>query len=371
MKLKHCTIDEFAQRTQDKKIVCFGAYVMPLSLCNEFEGYHFENRIAYLVDNDKKKHGTDFCLPNGQVREILSVGQFVSRADSQTVLLITSDYFAAIIGQLDQYRELDRLPCYIYPFMKYDMEYPDKIPLKHAGQPLIPKTIHYFWFGRNKKNSLMEQCIQSWKKFCPDYRIIEWNEDNYDITRHKFMEQAYNSGKYSFVTDYARLDVVNRYGGIYFDTDVEVIKNIDGLLYNEAFFGLGTYGRIATGLGFGAVKQQKAVQKLLEAYGRFSFLKEDGSYDLRTNTIREAPVFQELGLMQKNKFQMVAGASVFPSDVMSPQIPGFHSYRTTCNTVTVHHNGFSWASGAQKEEFERSKDAYETIRARFCQEGED
>lgn len=365
MKLRNCTIDEFAQRTIDKKIICFGAYVMPLSLCSEHEEHHFEDRIVYLADNDKKKHGRMFSLINGKSAEVLSAEQLVEYADKDTVLIITSDYFAAIIEQLDQYHELDDLHCYIYPFMKYDEAHTQRIPVRHSDKPLIPKTIHYFWFGRNARTELMEQCIDSWRKYCPDYEIIEWNEDNYDVTKHPFMKEAYEAGKYSFVSDYARLDVICRCGGIYFDTDVEVIKSIDDLLYNEAFYGMGCYGRVATGLGFGSVCGQKVVSHLLKAYDTFSFWTQDGEMNLDTNTIREDPLFRQLGLRQKNEFQTVAGASVFPSDFMSPCIPGFHSYKTSCNTVTVHHNRFSWASGKQMEEFLKSQDAYDKIRSRF------
>lgn len=366
MKLRNCTINEFAQRTMDKKIVCFGAYVMPISLCSEYEEFHFEDRIVYLVDNDKKKHGKDFALIHGKSAKILSVEQFAACADEETVLIITSDYFAAIIEQLDQYRELDSLYCYIYPFMKHDMEYTEKIPVRHSDRQLIPKTIHYFWFGRGPKTELMEKCMDSWRKYCRDYEIIEWNEDNYDITKNQFMKEAYDAGKYSFVPDYARLDVICRYGGIYFDTDVEIVKSIDDLLYNEAFYGMGCYGRVATGLGFGSVREHKVVKRLLEAYDGFSFKKGNGELNLDSNTIREEPVFKEFGLKQKNEFQMAGGASVFPSDFMSPCVPGFQTYKISCNTVTVHHNRFSWASRKQMEEIHKSKDEYDRIRYRFA-----
>lgn len=365
MKLRNCSVDEFAYRTMDKKIVCFGAYVMPLSLCNEHEEHHFEDRIAYFVDNDKKKQGRDFRMPGGRSGRILSADQFAEEADKDTVLIITSDYFAAIIEQLDQYPKLDDMQCYIYPFMKYDMEYDKIVPARHSEKPLIPKTIHYFWFGKNPKTKLMERCIDSWRRHCPDYEIVEWNEDNYDIAKNKFMKEAYEAGKYGFVPDYARLDVVYQYGGIYFDTDVEMIKNIDDMLYNEAFFCFGNYGRINTGAGFGSVKGQRVFKRLLEEYSTFSFRKRDGSLDLTTNTLHEEPVFKEFGLRQKDEFQMMGGASVFPSDFMSPHIPGFSTYKTSCNTVTVHHNGFSWASKMQMEEFRKSGDEYDKIRWRF------
>lgn len=364
MKLRNGTVAEFSERTQKKKIVCFGAYIMPFSLCNEHEQYGFEDRIVYFIDNDPKKQGKEFNL-NGRTKIILSVPQFVERIEPDMVLIITSDYFASIIEQLDGYEQLNDLECYIYPFMKYDEEHTEKIQVRHSDKMLIPKIIHYFWFGGNSKSDMMNQCIDSWRKYCPDYEIIEWNESNYDITKNRFMKEAYDAGKYGFVPDYARLDIIYQYGGLYFDTDVELVKNIDDMLYNEAFFGFGSYGRINTGAGFGSVKKQRVFKSLLEEYEKFSFLNEDGTLNLTTNTMHEEPVFKKYGLKQKDILQEMGGAYVFPSDFMSPQLPGFATYKISCNTISVHHNGFSWGSQKQREDLGKSGSSYEMIRYRF------
>lgn len=100
---------------------------------------------------------------------------------------------------------------------------------------MIPKKIHYCWFGRNPLPELARRCIESWKKYCPDYEIIEWNEDNYDINKIPYVKEAYQAKKWAFVTDYVRLDVVNKFGGIYLDTDVELLKSLDSLLKYKAF----------------------------------------------------------------------------------------------------------------------------------------
>ncbi len=122
---------------------------------------------------------------------------------------------------------------------------------------MIPKTIHYCWFGRNPKPKLAEKCIRSWKRRCPDYEIIEWNEDNYDISSAPlFVRQAYEKKKWGFVPDYIRLDLINRFGGIYLDTDVEVLKRLDCFLENKSFFGLENNKYVALGLGFGAEKER-------------------------------------------------------------------------------------------------------------------
>lgn len=121
---------------------------------------------------------------------------------------------------------------------------------------MIPKIIHYCWVGNCQKPKSVLYCIESWRKFCPDYRIIEWNESNYDFSKNKYMWQAYEAKKWGFVPDYARLDIVYQYGGIYLDTDVELVKNIDELLSHKAFMGFEDTGDgeffVNCGHGFGA-----------------------------------------------------------------------------------------------------------------------
>lgn len=137
---------------------------------------------------------------------------------------------------------------------------------------MIPKIIHYCWFGRNPKPELVQRCIASWKKYCPDYEIIEWNESNYDISKSAFMLEAYNCKKWAFVSDYARFDIINEQGGVYFDTDVELTAPIDELLVNDAFFAFETARNIASGLGFGATKGHVSIIACLEPYLNRHFL---------------------------------------------------------------------------------------------------
>ena len=124
---------------------------------------------------------------------------------------------------------------------------------------MIPKKIHYCWFGYGEKTKLVQKCIASWKKYCPDYEIIEWNETNFDVNKNAYTKMCYEQKKYAFLTDYIRLVVIAEYGGIYLDTDVELVRNIDKLLENRAFFGFETDEYVATGLGFGAESGNKMI----------------------------------------------------------------------------------------------------------------
>ena len=131
---------------------------------------------------------------------------------------------------------------------------------------MIPRKIHYCWFGRGEKPRLAQKCIASWKKYCPDYEIIEWNEDNFDVNRNAYTQMCYKEKKYAFLTDYLRLLIVEEHGGIYFDTDVEAVRSFDELLDNPAFFGFENDRFVNTGEGFGAEPHNPAVRQMLAEY---------------------------------------------------------------------------------------------------------
>lgn len=137
----------------------------------------------------------------------------------------------------------------------------------------IPKIIHYCWFGGGAISPENRKCMESWKKYCPDYKIMAWNEQNFDISQNRYAQQAYEAKKYAFVSDYVRLAVLYEYGGIYLDTDVELVRPLDELLELPGFMGFQTNNEIATGLGFGARKGNSVVQALLRDYDALDFLK--------------------------------------------------------------------------------------------------
>ena len=134
----------------------------------------------------------------------------------------------------------------------------------------IPHIIHYCWFGRNPKSELVLNCIESWKKYLPGYEIREWNEDNYDVTQVNFVKEAYENQKWAFVSDYVRFDVLYQFGGIYFDTDVELLKPIpEEILAKRAFTGFESTKLISPGLVMGSIKGLNLISEILEEYQKF------------------------------------------------------------------------------------------------------
>ena len=210
---------------------------------------------------------------------------------------------------------------------------------------MIPKKIHYCWFGGNPLPTLTKNCIKSWKKFCPDYEIILWDESNFDISAcPAYVKEAYESKKWAFVSDYVRLKVIYDNGGIYLDTDVELIKRIDHLLENGAFFGFESDGGcVATGLGFGAEKGNQIVEEMMKDYDGVSFIKEDGSFDLTPCPVRNTNTLYRFGLKQDNSDQMLVGSvRILPSEYLSPILYSTGKMTLTENTVSIHHYQASW-----------------------------
>ena len=213
---------------------------------------------------------------------------------------------------------------------------------------MIPKIIHYCWFGGNPLPSLAQKCIESWHKFCPDYEIREWNESNYDVHKIPYISQAYKAKKYAFVSDYARFDILYEYGGIYFDTDVEVLRSIDNLISNGAFAGLELPGSIAAGLGIGAEIGCPVFKEIIDAYKKIAFMTDDGQMNLTTVVSIVSRVFKNYGFTSENKLQKVAGVTIYPIDFFCPKNYETGEIVITQNTYTIHHYDGSWISNAQR-----------------------
>lgn len=212
----------------------------------------------------------------------------------------------------------------------------------------IPKVIHYCWFGRGKMPPLAEKCIKSWQKYCPDYEIVCHTEDNFDVTENRYAKEAYKAGKWAFVSDYARLKIIYEQGGIYLDTDVELIKPIDDLLKTGGFMGFDDNGIIATGLGFAAEKGNELVGAFLKDYDDIPFVLEDGSYDLTPCPDRNTKTAQSLGMDLNKKEQTFMGIRFLPEDYLCPMKYDTGKKIITKNTYSIHHFSASWTSATAK-----------------------
>ncbi len=215
---------------------------------------------------------------------------------------------------------------------------------------MIPKKIHYCWFGRNPLPESAQKCIASWRKYLPDYEIIEWNEDNFDVNSIPYTAQAYEAKKYAFVSDYARFKILYEHGGLYFDTDVEVIRPMDDIIAAGPFMGYEVnpcaarpYGAVAAGLGIGAEKEMSLYRTILEYYAQLDFLFDDGTYNITDAVVNiTTRELVRAGLKDEPGVQTVAGITIYPSDYFNPFDDATGRLFKTANTYTIHWFTKTW-----------------------------
>jgi hypothetical protein len=223
---------------------------------------------------------------------------------------------------------------------------------------MIPKIIHYCWFGGKPLDKLGKKCLESWKKFFPDYEIKEWNESNFDVNSCRYVKEAYEAKKWAFVSDYARFKILYEYGGVYFDTDVEVIKPFDEILSKGNYMGCERKGTAAVhgsgmavnpGLGMAVNPGLGIIKEIIEDYDESNFIKADGTYDLTTIVERTTKILKKHGLSDIDKIQTIEEINIYPTEYFCPK-----SYETgkivlTENTVCIHHFSASWISKIDKK----------------------
>ncbi len=214
----------------------------------------------------------------------------------------------------------------------------------------IPKIIHYCWFGGSEIPERDKRCIESWKKFCPDYEIILWNEDNYDVTQIPYMKEAYDAKRWGFVPDFIRMDLVYRYGGIYMDTDVELLRPLDDLLDLPAYVALEAESNcISFGCGFGAEKGAPILKKLCDYYRTLKFVNADGSLNLTPNPIIVTEYLKDKGYtFTPGVIGKMDEFTVFPEEYFCPQVFSSGQIQITDKTYSIHHYHASWQTESEK-----------------------
>lgn len=222
---------------------------------------------------------------------------------------------------------------------------------------MIPKVIHYCWFGGNPLPKSAQKCIASWKKYLPDYEIKEWNESNFDVNIIPYTAEAYKAKKFAFVSDYARFWILYKYGGLYFDTDVEVIKNMDDIIAKGPFMGCENEAKadatpaqlsVAPGLGLGVNPGLDLYGEILEDYKTSHFITASGELDFKTIVDRTTEVLCKYGLQNTSKIQEVAGVLIYPKEYFCPKDYISGKLNVTCNSYCIHWYGASWVPKSRK-----------------------
>ena len=352
MILKTTDVKHFMELMHNRDIICFGAG----NYLDQFFNYcpSLIDRIKFIIDNSPNKWNT-FKKISDQKKEIISPKQLPSIVNDNTSILITVGRTGVdIVEQLSNMEELKNQEVFWSMFILRELErvrYLHIRPLpsdfKITKEPVIPRIIHYCWVGGNPIPERLQGYIDGWKRLCPDYEIIRWDEKNYDVEKHDYMKQAYAAKKWAFVSDYMRKDIIYQNGGIYLDVDVEMLKRPDDLLYQDGFCGTemarkGGY-RVNSGLGFGARKNLPIIKELRDIYNgeNFNFTE----LNTKISPEYETEVLERHGFKNNGEYQMVAGMTIYPIEVLSGLCGKLSSEDNaffTENTYLFHRTAGSW-----------------------------
>lgn len=333
----NCGRKEFIYRTKEKNVYCFGAGRYLADFFNE----HYDIEITGVIDNYRYVDDISISV-NQKLVKVISLNEFKKICNSNCAVVITCAAFDDIIYQLDSLEELNGIDCYIEFFIRHCTEY-QKISIDYSDKTeIIPKKIHYCWFGGSEMPDKYKKNIESWKKFCPNYEIIRWDESNYNVYKNRYMSQAYNSKKWAFVTDYARIDIIYQEGGIYFDTDVELLRPFDVFLHWRMFCGFESDKFVALGLGFGAVKKEPILKDILTIYDNMNFIQENGALDMTTCPIIQSKVMEQYEFKMNGQFQVKDEVAIYPKEFFAPLDYLRGLGKITNNTYSIHHYDATW-----------------------------
>lgn len=213
---------------------------------------------------------------------------------------------------------------------------------------MIPKIVHYCWFGKGEKKFLVQKCIESWKKYLPDYEIIEWNEENFDINMSIFAREAYEVRKWAFVSDYARLYALSKFGGIYLDTDVEILKNFDCLLNNDFFLGYESNDYLGTAV-IGSNIGNKYINELLICYNEKKFILENGKLNITPNPVIFTKILNENGIIIDGKQKKMNDIMLYNQIMFYPNNIGMILNKKSDKTFAVHHCEQTWRDDGKRD----------------------
>lgn len=360
--------EEFISDAKRKTVVAFGMSDFLRLISQNYKELDLGRNIEWVADSDVRKQGRTIEVA-GVRKDIFSPDRILEYGEGQVAVLISSDVYAYdIYAQLDRMLQGKDMDVFVLPMMVSahvdgvtDM---NLLKMAQGQEERIPRIIHYFWFSGETKTGLAMECIESWKRACPDYEIREWNAGNYDVSGNAFAYGAYKQKKWAYVTDYARLDVVYRYGGIYLDLDVRLHKGMEALLRHDFFVGFGPL-RDVEAAAFGAVAGCPLVKGMLGIYEGRDFNPDE---DMRLQNLQPALLdrfFAREGFRIDGSYQERDGAAIYPRDVFSGKNWFTGEYEFTEAAIGVHECAGGWGGKdggrsrrSRKEGMERLQEIY-------------
>ena len=346
MKILNTTYDHFLELIKSKDLICYGTGKMLDEMGEIFPRIPCMCRTFTLVDGDRTKQGKERVFLDRTFVVNSLKDAIVDRYNC--VVLVTSGMIVEILEDLDV-PYMSNTPVFCFSLMRKEhferklinVDDCDEILGKNITEQ-IPRIIHYFWIGGKEMPDDYKKNIETWYKWCPNYDIKLWNESNCNIEENKYAKEAYERGKYGFVPDYFRLKIVYEYGGIYLDTDVELLKPLDELLYLTAYAGFEDNERVALGVGFGATKSFPILREMYEAYENVSFIKSDGSLNTIASPVYQTEILKKHGLRCDGRMQLVDNMTILPMNYLTVQSNHTGRRYLTKNSFSIHKYSASW-----------------------------
>ena len=340
------TIDGYFDELKTKDIICLGS------------GKHFRNSTyPFLCKSGLIENLTGFADFSGSADVTVGDKTYAGIGKEKlgemnrenTVVLVAVAGYEEILAMMQSdagLASIEAVPS-IYLESLYEdilLLSADKPPMNYRKHDtsVIPKVIHGIWFSDNPMPELYLRCLESWKKNSPGYDIKIWDLESYKPDRCLFFEQAIEHKNWAFASDYARADLLRRYGGVYMDLDVEMLRPIDDLLYNDAYMSFESLDRIECGSGMGARAGHPILQEICESYEKRPYLKADGSWDNSTCPVRYTQVIEKHGLKKNGGFQFVDDVTVYPFEVLTGKSFDTGIIYSTELSYTLHHHNGSW-----------------------------
>lgn len=349
-------------KESNKKIVMFGAGVIgQITMPAILKQYGLLDYIDCYIDNNSLKWGNIIEI-YGRTFDI-KTPEYLNMVKDRDIIFLNISRYSEVLDQLENMECTKNIECYLTPMLcihNFCMGQSGGAGIL-SDKPLIPKIINYMWLGRKNMPDNLKRCIDTWHKFCPDYEIIEWNENNYDINKHPYMVEAYEHGCYGFVPDYARIDILYNQGGIYMDTDIELLKNLDPLLNQEAFCGLEKWQVVNLGGCSGAVPGNSMIKMFLDARNGVHFIDEDGNINKNTCGFYDTNIILDLGYQMNGKTQNINGMNIYAYDYFHPFDYMSGITNITENSYSIHRFNGGWMDDKMKVQNKKTQEEYMSI----------
>lgn len=342
MRFLNCSLCNAEKEIKENRIIFFGKGSW-LNAVNHSELMALADRFSYVIDNNVTEE-----IKIGNITLPVYLPEKVKEEECCAIIITSPVYMYEMYIQLQEMNLPDEVVCYAFPFMqmvaenKIDSELLNEV-VNDAATQKIPKIIHSFWFSGEEKPYAYQRCVDSWKEVLADYEIIEWNKENYDWHKHPFVKRAVELGAWAFASDYARLDVLREYGGIYLDMDVEVFRTFDNLLGNDALLSFSNHVLIDLAV-LASKKGNPLLEQLLELYNNVELPNEKRGFTkyFQPSLVRE--VFVDNGIKMNGSLQKIENATAFPPEFFMPMDSVlFKESAKKTNTYCVHYDNFGWS----------------------------